>query len=228
VFKADGQHLIAACLNLALPGMGYSILGKLVYAVMAQTALFIIISIFCLTEWIYNQNGIITLIALVCCIHISTGIHAFIIDETDTNKKFTSAVFFILITLVILIYKTNRNDFFGLEVFYVPSMSMYPTIKPGQFILANSNAYIHRFPNTGDIIVFTQNKNTLIKRVASIPEKQDTDSNGIYVLGDYSVASIDSRQFGLIEHQQVLAQARLTLLTFDPSYNIQLEFTPLK
>jgi len=72
------------------------------------------------------------------------------------------------------------------------------------------------------------NKNTLIKRVASIPEKQDTDSNGIYVLGDYSVASIDSRQFGLIEHQQVLAQARLTLLTFDPSYNIQLEFTPLK
>lgn len=121
-----------------------------------------------------------------------------------------------------------HKEVLGVEFYYVPSMSMYPTIKPGQFILADSNAYVQHEPSTGDIIIFKHQANTLIKRIANNPNKQSNASPLIYVLGDHPTASIDSRQFGLISKQQVLAQAKLALITFNPPDNFHLSLTPLK
>lgn len=42
----------------------------------------------------------------------------------------------------------------GTEVFYIPSPSMYPTLKPGDYVLVNTRAYVSSPVRIGDIVVF--------------------------------------------------------------------------
>ena len=53
----------------------------------------------------------------------------------------------------------------------------------------------------GDVIVFRRAGQNDIKRVETISDE------GIFVAGDNSMASLDSRDYGLIKHDQVLGKA---------------------
>jgi signal peptidase I len=63
----------------------------------------------------------------------------------------------------------------GTEVFYIPSPSMYPTLKPGDYVLVNTRAYVSSPVRVGDIVVFRRPPKDdspgiadLIKRVLAI------------------------------------------------------------
>ncbi|MGE5531229.1 MAG: signal peptidase I [Bacteroidota bacterium] len=54
----------------------------------------------------------------------------------------------------------------------VPSSSMEPTLKPGDVLLMRIDAYRHRTPARGDIVIFhdaTNNGELLVKRVVGLP-----------------------------------------------------------
>ena len=53
----------------------------------------------------------------------------------------------------------------------------------------------------GDVIIFRRSGQNDIKRVESISDE------GVFVVGDNTMASLDSRTYGLIRHDQVLGKA---------------------
>ncbi len=73
---------------------------------------------------------------------------------------------------------------------------MLPKLTPGQIVIGWPS---RRF-KLGDIIILSHDGLEKIKRIAHI------DGEKLYVLGDNPDASTDSRQFGLIAPDQVLAK----------------------
>jgi len=98
--------------------------------------------------------------------------------------------------------------FLAMEPKRVIGESMEPTLISGDLIVVDKLTYSYRRPVIGDVIVFwMSNEKIAIKRIGEI-EDQD-----IYVMGDNTKVSNDSRSFGPICRQDVIGRA---LLIFFP------------
>ena len=78
---------------------------------------------------------------------------------------------------------------------------MVPTLVPDDRVLVR---YGTRYA-VGDLIIFTRDDHTEIKRVERIEEA------GLYVVGDNDLMSLDSRTYGLIAPDSVLGRAVIRL-----------------
>lgn len=74
---------------------------------------------------------------------------------------------------------------------------MMPVLPPGTLVLG-LRWFIALKP--GHIVVFFHDGKEKIKRVS------DTEDGRLFVLGDHSTASTDSRQYGWVDRSQVLAR----------------------
>ncbi len=75
--------------------------------------------------------------------------------------------------------------------------SMRPTLEPGDWLLADPEAYATTAPDVGDLVLVPDPRapsRLLVKRVAEVHE----DGRELFVTGDARDASTDSRAFGSI------------------------------
>lgn len=88
----------------------------------------------------------------------------------------------IIVVIVVLLLRT-----FVVEAFNIPSGSMKPTLKVGDFVLVDKLIYDFSSPERGDIIVFKWPRDTnvdFIKRVIGIPgDHIVTKGNDLYING---------------------------------------------
>ena len=78
----------------------------------------------------------------------------------------------------------------------VQGLSMLPNLKPGKIVIG----WNYGKPKVGEIIIFRHNGLEKIKRVGNI------DHDKFFVFGDSPNDSTDSRQFGSIDTDQILAR----------------------
>ena len=74
---------------------------------------------------------------------------------------------------------------------------MYPTFKEGQDVLS-INWFLN--PKVGDIIVLKKNGKELIKRIEKI------ENDKVFVVGDNTDESTDSRHFGAVNIDQIVGK----------------------
>ena len=82
----------------------------------------------------------------------------------------------------------------------VSGSSMEPALAPGELVLVDLWSYRHRPPRTGEIVLVasrTPGGSPLVKRVASVREDR------LWLLGDNSGRSVDSRDFGPVPVDRV-------------------------
>jgi len=77
--------------------------------------------------------------------------------------------------------------------------SMEPTLRNNQTVIASLIPYFFRKPKVGDIVV-VQRVKCIIKRIAKIKK------NNIYVVGDNSSKSTDSRNFGWVNKKEIIGK----------------------
>jgi nickel-type superoxide dismutase maturation protease len=83
----------------------------------------------------------------------------------------------------------------------VDGASMAPTLQPGDWLLADPQAYAARPPQVGELVLVPdprQPARLLVKRVAAV----ETDGR-LDVRGDAATASTDSRAFGAVHPADV-------------------------
>jgi signal peptidase I len=91
---------------------------------------------------------------------------------------------------------------FVLQVFWVPTASMVPTLVPGDRVLVNKAAYWLHGPRRGDVVVFSgADHEDFVKRVIALPGQTWEIRGGIvYVdgraLDEPYVGTRDDRSFG--------------------------------
>lgn len=88
-----------------------------------------------------------------------------------------------------------------LSKFKISGHSMEPTFKNGDKILATYFFYLFKSPQINDIVVFKDQENKIfVKRII------DVKNNRYIVLGDNKKDSLDSRNFGEIQRDQILGK----------------------
>ena len=82
---------------------------------------------------------------------------------------------------------------------------MAPTLEPGDWLLADPDAYRDSPPRVGDLVLVPdprQPSRLLVKRVAEVAD------GALFVAGDSPDASTDSRTFGSIDPASVAGRPR--------------------
>ncbi len=82
---------------------------------------------------------------------------------------------------------------------------MLPTLKPGQDVLCFNWAYIFSRPKIGDIVVIRHQGKEIIKRIQKAHDRE------YFVEGDNKEESVDSRNFGPIEKQEIIGKVILVV-----------------
>ena len=88
--------------------------------------------------------------------------------------------------------------------FEVAGYSMLPTYRPGDWLLADRNAFRERAPRPGEVVIATDPRDptrTIVKRVLAV-----TEDGAIDLRGDNPEHSTDSRDYGPIPAASVVAK----------------------
>nr|WP_298166375.1 signal peptidase I [uncultured Pseudomonas sp.] len=215
------QKLISLPLNLLLPGAGLAYLGSVKRALAFQALFYLLLTFLSLTRLILHPTGWIILIGAVCLLCLGSALYglAFSPFTLKMRERLIRLLGFSLLSVLSLgLGLTNKQSLLGVQVYFVPSPSMTPTLNPGDFILVDTWAYSTHTPVTGDIVVFQQAADfAVVKRCANWPgTNSGIQGNQLYVLGDNPQLSMDSRKIGGIDLGKINGRVRLKLVTWQP------------
>lgn len=160
-------------------------------------------------------------------------------EEKNKKNIFLELLPYIIIIIVVLLVKS-----FIVAPIRVNGASMADTLHDKDLMLLDKISYRFGEINRFDIVVVKHNDDFLIKRVIGMPgEKVESKNNKIYVngkkldcdfeysytedfsssvpkdgyflLGDNRVVSLDSREFGSFEREDILGKTNLVIFPFD-------------
>lgn len=209
--------------------------GNFIAALILQIVIILVIAIPCLLRIIFDPVTIVAIITCLATLHI--GAVVFSASQNlrsklglSTHHKVTATLrslaclVFIVISVGChgLLFK-YKPVLLGVQIYFIPSMSMYPTLKPGDFVLADTWIYKTAEPQLNDVVLFKKNGVIFVKRV-SIWSSGETNNNDLYfVLGDHGKISYDSTSFGGVDKKNIVGRTKLILFSVNNLGNIRLE-----
>lgn len=93
---------------------------------------------------------------------------------------------------------------FPFSRFTVSGNSMYPTLKPSQSVISSNWHYFFKRPKKGDIVVLKQKGRFIVKRLQKVSDRH------IFVVGDNLNESTDSREYGVIDKNNLIGKVVIT------------------
>jgi len=231
------RGLIALFCGLAMPGLGQVYNGYIIKGM----SIFVIFNVLFYTglRWAvllpdrYLIWGVLASLSAAGMLYIfaaiTAGRNAYTeVRQTPYDKWYFYLALWMLGSIVVMgaVYSyTARNV---IAAYKIPSMSMEPAVLRGDRVLADKTAYRRMAPRKGDVVIFVypdDRSKIFMKRITGLPGsditlpdgKQESVPHGmVYVLGDNSGSSIDSRQFGFIQLRDILGKVRQVYFSIGP------------
>lgn len=191
------------------------LLGHWRLALLTQGLLISILLSLCWSRLVFDPWAIKISLIAIAFIHLGSILTCFVINAGNSYKhRLRTLSFIIICSAGLVIGFIYKHYWLGVGIYFVPSMSMSPTLKPGEFILVDTWAYQTHLPQEKDVVVFRQNdqQEWLVKRIAVWPNGLLNIDGNCYMLGDNAVASMDSRRFGGIPQERIVGKVKLVLL----------------
>jgi signal peptidase I len=227
-----GRHtLMAVFLALAMPGLGQVYSGELIKGI-SYFLIILAISIIGMQGMVLLPDSMILFGALAETLACGALYIAAVVDAYKKASKADAAYqlkpynrwyFYLAIWLLggivwgVVLNYSNENY---IAAYRIPTGSMEPTVRQGDFVLADKTAYSRMAPKRGDVVIFVypdDRSMTFIKRIEALPgdivtitdgTKKEVPHGYVYVLGDNRENSRDSRQFGFIPLRDVIGKVR--------------------
>jgi len=208
------------------------LLGHWRWALWTQIVLIAHLVVLCWSRWVFEPGGIHFSLGVIALVYLVNTLTCLFSDAKSAKPRMLLTIGFMLIFGTGFtsgyIYK---HHWLGVHLYFVPSMSMYPTLKPGEFILLDTWAYQDKTPSLNDVVVFEHGieKQHLVKRIRPWPNGGLTKETLWYVMGDNRSSSQDSRYFGGIASEQLLGKVKLVLIALDKEHlmSVDVVLTPV-
>ena len=240
MIKSLLTRLLIILINLLLPGTGLALLGHWRLTFITVLSLILPLLLLCFSRLIFSAEYIITLLIFTLVIYLlTTALCCFLNNKNAQQNKskkranyLTTAVFGIAVLAGGFLGFTHKDKWLGVHIYFVPSMSMHPTLKPGQFILVDTWAYQDKTPLINDVVVFEHGiaKQYLVKRITPWPIHKKVQKDAWFVTGDNKYYSQDSRYFGAIKSEKIIGQVKMVLVDLDlnKDFNKKIPLTPVR
>jgi signal peptidase I len=221
--------------NLILPGAGLALLGRRRWACLIQLFFILSVTTLCWSRLVFEPWAIQVLLGVIGGIYLVGTARCFTGKRPTSIKPLRqwllASGFFVVSLSGLVASFVYKQHWLGIHLYFVPSMSMHPTLKPGQFILVDTWAYQDKTPSLNDVVVFEHGveRQHLVKRINHWPTGETIKNNLWYVVGDNRNYSQDSRYFGGIASKQLIGKVTLVLIALDKEHplNIDIVLTPV-
>ena len=192
---------------------------RLVRGVFYLLCSILLLGIFVAGRWLSSPNGLIVFFSLFTSLYLIYWLdvihcfkHCFKTNELRGRGK-RLYLFSIMSASILVLIIINSAALTGYRIYHIPSVSMMPTLIPGDYVLVDQWAYQEKSPRKGDVIVFQHpyNQRSYIKRIAYLPSEEFMGKflaeDHFAVLGDNTDRSEDSRFFGGIKAESMVGKA---------------------
>ncbi len=172
--------IISFLLSIIWPGLGHVYNGQPLKGILFFFALWFFLFALGLSGLVYSMLGLILLIAAGAVGPIAIAIHAAIeaarlkvVHLKWYNRWYVYVCALLLAHLAsapVVLFVQHQVE--GLRAFKVPSVSMAPTLNPGDHFLAKLERYGLRLPQRGDIVIFPfpeDRSKTFVQRIVGLP-----------------------------------------------------------
>ncbi len=221
--KSHNRNKVLLAFTFIIPGVAHALFGNLRLSLFMLTCHCVILLSLFWSKLIFIPFYIYAYIAFLLITIVFNYVY-FIkhyINKKLSHLHFGAIYVVVLITIISGLWITDKSKLFGCGLYYVPSMSMHPTIKPGQFILADMDSYFYYTPQVNDIVIVELTKReTIIKRVIQKPVNVKHDISDYYLQGDNANNSIDSRHFGPVKFDRIIGKAKLILFSINSQHQL--------
>ncbi len=180
--KSRRRPCLAVVLSLVMPGLGHAYSGRFPRGLVFLFVYFIPIMLLQVERvfefFVSVLAGVIVLLIVAAIIHIAATIDSYYVathtkpdyEMKDYNRWYVYVALVLLTTASSLVATLSLRANY-VEAFRVPTASNYPTIVPGDRLIANKIAYDHSDPERGDLVVFINPQDrevNFIKRVVAV------------------------------------------------------------
>lgn len=211
-------------LGVFLPGLSLLLAVRAKWAFAIPLLGLIWVCGICWSRSVVTPLGFQALLLGLAVIHIASYLIGITLQLRATSVKSPQKLFLSILGLIALNVSITiashhyKAQAYGFDFYHVPSTSMQPTLEPGDILLADTWAYAHgNDVAIDDVVLFRlpETEKVMVKRVNKIKQKEE--SNNLYVLGDNSPFSHDSRQYGWVDSQELLGKAALIITSAKPT-----------
>ena len=168
-----------------------------------------------------TPEGFILLISGLLLLHIVTTIAGLWLLRQPVfhrNNYLHTLVFLSLLILFNALIMASshlyKDRWFGFAFYHIPSASMSPTLQPGDVVLVDTWYYQSSYPEPEEIVIIRKQQNSFVmaKRVTDIRTNQGQLQ--LFVEGDNTARSVDSRRFGWLNHSLLLGRVQFVWFSF--------------
>lgn len=201
----------AFLLGIFVPGVGHFWAGSPLQALaaLATVSCLILPAIRLSIAWFsWSPVAVVSGLVLALCLALLVPLHgAYRLRQRrndrshDRKKIWGLAVYCISALLLLLIVNRWTAEHFWFRIYRVPSVSMQPTLLPGDYVLADLRQQASAHLKAGDIIVYEDqdaDSSLLIKRVVGLPGQNVEIRQGRLVV-DEQVRTQGSPEVGSID-----------------------------
>jgi signal peptidase I len=177
--RSDSRRLhagLALLAGLVSIGFGYMYVGRIAYGIGALVALLLLLFMAGWTHVAMEPLGFYALVALLGLGWLVQLVHPIAIaalrplaSRKPYNRWWWYLAWFVGLNAAALPIGPNRGKVFGYDHYYIPSMSMAPSVQAGDRIVVDERRYRDRPPIFGEIVVCWIEEVKVIKRVLGVP-----------------------------------------------------------
>jgi signal peptidase I len=226
MYKFIGHFLFV--LLVPFSGLGFVSKPQKLASLVIYFILFFVVIV--VTRWITFPAGFMVMVMhlpLAAMVAIYVGMRTQIQTKPQYFLSVTLSTFFLLTITGTFIY---RESMLGINVFYIPSESMEPTLLPGDIILVDSWSYYNSPAEIGDVAVFRlpHSQATFVKRII------DSRENNFSAAGDNTAHTISKAGLSNIDNKYLRGQVKFVITnlgkspflerrltkTINPNYNL--------
>ena len=198
---------IARCLfGILLPFSGWALIRNAFVCPLLITYFIVLFTLMTISRYICDLHGLVLILGQLLAAYFASILIAiwFLRKRTLPLTQYGLAMLFstaICISLATVYHQ--REAWLGVNLFYVPSTSMSPTLLPGDIILADTWHYRERSLSIGDTVVFTlpDSPTMLVKRIYSVSD------NNFSAIGDYQSSDESPVRLRDIQHEAIRGKA---------------------
>lgn len=242
----DRNRIYALIAGLVQPGLGQIYNGELTKG-LCFFAIFIMalvagmrITVLLPTPALLLGTGLVSVAAMT--FYICFGIEAWKAASSRGkgymlkwyNRWYVYAALFMLCSVFLMGAAYSYTSDNIMQFCHVVTGSMKPAVLPGDYVVVDKTYYRHNPPNKGEVILYRDpddRSKLYIKRIAGLPGDTMRISSGdvvvphghVFVLGDNSEHSDDSRHYGPVPLSDMLGKARLVYFSLGDKMELRLE-----